>query len=116
MQRTYLTQDGNYSSLFWTLHSWNVHRAQQLQQLAPGQQYWATLLGLLRLSQDQQQQMLGARARFLKTMDAVGRERWDIIGQLGLAALDQPEVIPPSNDLRHETRPHASSPADDQSR
>ena len=97
MQRLYLTQDGNYSSLFWTLHSWNVHRAERLLQQAPrqppGQQHWATLLGKLRLSSEQQQQMLGARARFVKTLDSLGRERWDIIGQLGLAALDEPEVI-----------------------
>lgn len=99
MQRLYLTQDGNHSSMFWTLHSWNVHRMQQLLQppqqpprQPPGEQHWATLLGMLRLSHEQQQQMLGARARFVKTLDSLGRDRWDIIGQLGLAALDEPEV------------------------
>ena len=57
-----------------------------------GRHNWAHLLTQLQLSADQQEQMLAARRRLLKNLDAIGQARWDIIVQLGQAALELGKV------------------------
>ena len=57
-----------------------------------GRHIWAQLLTKLQLSADQQEQMLAARRRLLKNLDAIGQTRWEIIVQLGQAALELGKV------------------------
>ena len=63
--------------------------------LDAGRHNWAQLLTKLQLSPDQQGQMLAARTRLLNTLDAIGQARWDIIVQLGQAALELGRVSSP---------------------
>ncbi|KAK9822304.1 hypothetical protein WJX74_004982 [Apatococcus lobatus] len=87
-RRLHLSTDPYFSSLYWASLCWNVHRQQQSGLQPPGRHIWAQLLTQLRLSPEQQEQMLAARKRLLHTLDAVGHARWDIIVQLGQAALE----------------------------
>ena len=57
-----------------------------------GRHEWAQLLTKLDLSRQQQRQLLSAREQLLSALDTVGSERWNIIVQLGQAALELGKV------------------------
>ncbi|KAK9868761.1 hypothetical protein WJX84_009448 [Apatococcus fuscideae] len=96
-RRLHLSKDPYYSSLYWAGLSWNLHRQPQEGLQPPGRHQWAQLLTRLQLTAEQQQQMLTARQYLLHLLDTIGQTRWNIIVQLGQAALELPrESLPAS--------------------
>lgn len=61
-------------------------------QLPAGRHQWAQLLTKLQLTAEQQQKLLTARQCLLSGLAKIGKKRWEIIGRLGMQALDCPGV------------------------
>ena len=82
-----------YRTTFTYLAAWrHVLLAESRMSMPAGRHLWAQLLTKLQLTSEQQQKLLTARQCMLSGLSKAGKKRWEIIGRLGLQALEFPGV------------------------